>query len=330
MQNSDCDLLIVGSGPAGLGAAVYAASEGLRTRVLEKSPRLGGQAGTSSLIENLIGFPEGISGADLMQRSVEQAKRFGVEFQTATVTGVACDDSCNLRVVALETGELLRCKAVLVATGVQYRRLNIPGSSSVFGVFYGANPNEMPKWAGKRVAVIGGANSAGQAARGFAKAGANVTLFSRSPIAKGMSQYLQDALVNEDQVWIVEGQDLFPKRFAQKDGTKVLMYGPHAAASFDGVFVFIGAEPHTEWFPGTKDDHGFIVTGQIVQGEAPFTLPIAYQRMPYETSIRGVFAAGDVRANRSKRVATALGEGAAAVSNIHQFLAAQDPANKVA
>jgi thioredoxin reductase (NADPH) len=296
-------VIICGGGPAGLAAAIYAASEGLATTIVERA-RLGGQAGTSSLIENLIGFPEGVSGADLMARSVVQATRFGVKTLYDSVCGVACDGA--VRLVQLEnSSSLMCCKAVLIASGVQYRKLGIPGAEGTFGVFYGANPAEMPKWAGKRVAIIGGANSAGQAARGFAKHGADVTLFSRSPLEKGMSTYLLAALRDENQVWLSEG--IMPDSIAQFDGTRVSLSRKGVRAVFDGVFVFIGAEPRTSWFSGTKDDHGFIVTGPG----------------PYETSLPGIFAAGDVRANRSKRVATALGEGAAAVSAVHQYLAQQ-------
>lgn len=302
----DCDLLVIGSGPAGLAAAVYAASEGLAVTVVEKSPRLGGQAGTSSLIENLIGFPEGVSGVDLMARSVTQAKKFGVTFIHDTVVNVACDHACEQRLIQLETSTLVSCAAVLIATGVQYRKLDLPGANT-FGVFYGANPSEMSKWAGKRVAVIGGANSAGQAARGFAAKGADVTLFSRSELSKGMSTYLREALVKEDAVWIVEGPKTFPDAFSPI-GTQVKVARGRVFAKFDGVFVFIGANPNTDWFSGAKDDHGFILSGFNGRGS-------------FETSLPGVFVAGDVRANKSKRVATALGEGAAAVSQIHSYLA---------
>jgi thioredoxin reductase (NADPH) len=308
----DCDLLVIGGGPAGLAAAIYAASEGLSTTIIERAPSLGGQAGTSSLIENLIGFPSGISGADLMARSVKQAKKFGVRIVHDTVTGVACDLTCSDRLVSLESGRVIKCKTVLVACGVQYRRLNIPGSEATFGVFYGANPNEMPKWAGKKVAIIGGANSAGQAARGFAKHGALVTLFTRSPIEKGMSTYLVNAIRKEGQVDVVQS---LPESFAQVNGKHVGLSFPTFSMEFDGVFVFIGAEPRTKWFAGAKDDHGFILTGSQCG-----------QVASYETSLPGVFAAGDVRANRSKRVATALGEGAAAISQVHQYLAAVESA----
>jgi thioredoxin reductase (NADPH) len=302
----DCDLTVIGGGPAGLAAAIYAASEGLRTTIVERLPVLGGQAGTSSLIENLMGFPKGISGYDLMARAVKQAKRFNVRTVYDTVVSVACDHSCHDRLVQLDSGTVLKCHSVLVATGVQYRRLNIPGATGTFGVFYGMNPSELPKWAGKRVAVIGGANSAGQAARGFAHNGADVTLFSRSPLVKAMSTYLRQAIAKEAQVRVVEGE--LPLAFEQVKHTKVgLTTTSDAGGIFDGVFVFIGAEPKTDWFVGTKDDHGFIVT-----------------RDSYQTSLPGVFAAGDVRANRSKRVATAMGEGAAAVSFIHQYLASRE------
>lgn len=310
----DCDLLIIGGGPAGLAAAIYAASEGLTTTIIERKPTLGGQAGTSSLIENLIGFPSGISGADLMARSVKQAKKFGVRILHDKVIGVACDLTCTDRLVSLDSGRVLKCRTVLVACGVQYRRLNIPGSDHTFGVFYGANPGEMHKWNGKRVAIIGGANSAGQAARGFAKHGADVTMFSRSPIEKGMSTYLVNAIRKEAQVRVREE---LPVEFFQALGKHPAMLLNSAGGTevFDGVFVFIGAEPRTHWFSGKKDDHGFILTGAACNRVAS-----------YETSLPGVFAAGDVRANKSKRVATALGEGAAAVSQVHQYLAAVETA----
>jgi len=298
----DCDFIIVGGGPAGLAAAVYAQSEGLSTTIVERLPKLGGQAGTSSLIENLIGFPNGISGHELMTRSVRQAKKFGVNIVHGSVEQLAPDG--DQRLIQLETGEVLRARTVLIACGVQYRKLLIPGCEKTFGVFYGANPQEMPKWTGKRVAIIGGANSAGQAARGFARRGALVTMFSRSPLVKSMSTYLVEAIREEAQVHVVEGE--LPLGIEQVDRVKVgLTTNSDAGGVYDGLFVFIGAEPRTSWLPVVKDDHGFIIT-----------------RDSFETSIPGVFAAGDVRANRSKRVATALGEGAAAVSQVHQYLAA--------
>jgi thioredoxin reductase (NADPH) len=306
MTEHDCDLVIIGGGPAGLGAAIYAASAGLSTTLIERG-KLGGQAGTSSLIENLIGFPQGISGRELMDRSVEQAKRFNVNIIHDTVTGLACDGEARL--LQLESAALHSCKTVLVASGVQYRKLDIPGASSTFGVFYGADPNQMKRWSGKKVAIIGGANSAGQAARGFASAGADVTMFSRSPLDKAMSTYLRDAIVREGQVKVQEGE--LPAAVEQIAGRRVgiTTASDDASGIYDGMFVFIGAEPRTQWFTGEKDDHGFIRTGQGGWCNG------------LGTSIPGVFAAGDVRANRSKRVATALGEGAAAVSQVHQYLA---------
>lgn len=310
MHSNDCDLVIIGGGPAGLAAAVYAASEGLKTTIVEKAPKLGGQAGTSNLIENLIGFPKGISGATLMERSAQQAARFGVKVIHDTCCGVACDGVDKF--LQLETSRVLHCAAVLIACGVQYRRLDIPGINGIFGVFYGSNPHELPKWAGKRIAIIGGANSAGQAARGFASHGADTTLFSRSPVTKSMSHYLVNALRREAQVRIVEGE--LPLAVEQVGGRKVgLTTNSDAGGVFDALFVFIGAEPRTQWFSGQKDSKGFILTGHQVLGDA----------LPYETSLPGIFAAGDVRANTSKRVATALGEGAASISAVHTYLAAQ-------
>lgn len=314
-MSKDCDLIIIGGGPAGLAAAVYAASEGLQTTVVEALPRLGGQAGTSSLIENLMGHDQGISGAELMERSVRQAQKFGVQFVHDTVINVACDGLA--RFIALDSARMLECRTVLISCGVQYRRLNIPGAERTFGVFYGANPREMAKWSGKRVAVIGGANSAGQAARGFAAQGADVTMLTRSPLEKSMSTYLIDALRRENHVKVLEGP--MPEKFVQTQGVKIACDYNDRADVYDGVFVFIGAQPRTDWFCGDKDSHGFILTGHEVTSHDG--VPVWYQRLPYETSLNGVFAAGDVRANKSKRVATALGEGAAAVSSIHQYLA---------
>ena len=293
----DSTLIVIGGGPAGLAAAIYAASEGLDTLIVDKRSTLGGQASHSSWIENLIGFPQGISGSALMQRATKQAFRFGVRVLHDTAISCASNGS---RLVALESGRILLASAVLVACGVQYRRLSIPSAHRIFGVFYGANPDELPKWKGKSVAVIGGANSAGQAALGFVAAGSTTTLVSRSPLSKHMSAYLIDALKNST-LTILEDE---VKDFAQINRDKVgITLSSGKTLTADGVFVYIGHDPHTEWLPCDKDDQGFVITTPT-----------------FETSLAGIFAAGDVRSNRSKRVATAIGEGCSAVSSIHAFL----------
>lgn len=303
-MNTDCDLLIVGGGPAGLAASVYAASEGLRTTVIEKKS-LGGQAGTSSKIENLLGYPKGISGVELMAKATRQAHKFGVRMLIDTVDfiGTGGPDSVpGLRYVQLHSGRLLCCRCILLATGVQYRSLNIPGIRT-FGVYYGSNPSETPKWTGKRVGIVGGANSAGQAILDFARVAKEVLVFSRSPLTKGMSTYLIPQVRNKGNVRILEGCELSS---VEGNGRVQKVTSSQGDFNLDGLFIFIGAEPHTEWLPVKKDEKGFILTGQ--NGSL------------LETSIPGVFAAGDVRANRSKRVATAIGEGSFAISQVHQYL----------
>lgn len=290
----DTNLTIIGGGPAGLAAGVYAASEGLKVQIIEKG-NLGGQAGTSSKIENYLGFPAGISGTALATKAVKQAKKFGAITIHDCVTALLADGSTKL--IQLESGRILSTKAILIACGVQYRTLDIPGIKS-FGVFYGANPSQMGEWRNKRVLVIGGANSAGQAARGFAEAGAHVTLVSRSPLAKSMSQYLIDHLTNNPSVSIHEG--IIPSEIQRNP------YGLRLnnLNEVDGIFIFIGAIPYTDWADVEKDSKGFIVT----------------KGLTLQTSIEGIFAAGDVRSGNIKRVATSVGEGAASIAQIHAYL----------
>lgn len=307
---SDCHLVIVGGGPAGLAAGVYAASEGLNVQLIERG-QLGGQAGTSSKIENYLGFPSGISGNKLTGLAVKQAKKFGVNLIADSVCNLVADG--HERLLQLESGKVINCKAVLIACGVQYRKLDIPGTNN-FGVFYGANPAEMKTWKGKRVAVIGGANSAGQAARGFNDKGAHVTLLSRSPLAKSMSQYLIDAIKASP----IKVKDSFMPKSIEKAGTKQLVLCPDLAP-FDGVFIFIGAAPHCDWLDVAKDEKGFIKTGPSLNGSWSSN-GLERSAMLQETSIPGVFAAGDIRSGNIKRVATSVGEGSASIAQVHQYL----------
>jgi len=301
----DCDLIIIGGGPAGLAASVYAATEGLRVVVVERSS-LGGQAGTSARIINFLGFPKGISGADLTQRAALQARRAGVEFLVDNVVALADDGQHKL--VQFKSGVIRACRAVLLATGVQYRKLGIPGVDC-FGVFYGSNPHEAPSYLGKRVAIVGGANSAGQAASNFARYAREVLVLSRSPLVKSMSTYLVREL-SQSNVTVREGVELSTVEL--KLAQQVLTLSDGSAELVDAVHIFIGAEPSTSWLHCGKDDKGFILTGHELP-KATFSL---------ETSLSGVFAAGDVRRSSIKRVGAAVGEGAAAIVQIHSYLAA--------
>lgn len=315
--STKCDVVIVGGGPAGLAAAVYAASEGLSVTVIERAT-LGGQAGASSEIRNYLGFPKGITGAELTERSVEQAQSFGVEFITANVDAISVDG--DLRVVQLSNGHVLACRTIIVATGVQYRRLDVPGAKS-FGVFVGANPAEAGQWDGANVAVVGGGNSAGQAIVNFAKHAAKVTVLARSPLAKSMSAYLVNEIKALPNVDVKEGVEVREFKAADTGKAKLslTLTSGGSIAWFDAVFLFIGAEPKTDWLPVVRDTNGYVLTGI----DLARVLPAGFSGrtpMPHETSIPGVFAAGDVRGGSVKRVAGAAGEGAAAVAEVHQYL----------
>lgn len=312
--STDCDLIIVGGGPAGLAASVYAASEGLKTTLLERLPRLGGQAASSSRIDNYLGFPKGISGADLIKRAEQQAKNFGVRHVFGSATSLHTQG--EFRLVQSEGGQILVCKSILLALGVQYRKLSIPGIES-FGVFYGANPTEAPKWEGRTVAIVGGANSAGQAAVHFAKYAQKVLMITRSPLEKSMSRYLIDRIGSNSGIELIQGE-IDSIESIPDDGMLLNIQG--SVKPVDGTFIFIGATPQTEWVPVVKEDHGFILTGndllKIISNGFSDRMPFGH-----ETSMAGVFCAGDVRFGSTKRVAGAAGEGAAAVAEIHQYLA---------
>jgi len=316
------DLVIVGGGPAGLAAAVYGASEGLRTVMVEREAP-GGQAGQSSRIENYLGFPTGLSGSDLARRATDQARRLGAELLTVQdVVGLRVEGSG--RFVALSGGGTLSANCVLVASGVAYRQLDTPGFPELTGagIYYGAALTEARACKDQRVVVIGGANSAGQAAVYFSKYAGQVTMLVRGPsLERSMSHYLIEqiaALPNVDvrtgsQAVGAQGKDghLHCLRVRGADGEEVL--------DADACFVFIGALPRTDWLEGVvaRDERGFILAGPDARTDG---WPL--QRDPYllETSVPGVFVAGDVRARSIKRVASAVGEGSMAVSLVHQYL----------
>ncbi|HET8751087.1 MAG TPA: FAD-dependent oxidoreductase [Gaiellaceae bacterium] len=312
-RREEVDLLVVGAGPAGLAAAVYGASEGLDTLVIE-STALGGQAGSSSRIENYLGFPAGISGAELTSRAVSQARKFGARPATP-YSAVALEPGDGRHVVQLEEGHEVVARAVILATGAEYRRLPLDGLSDYEGtsVFYAAGPPEAQLCGASRVAVVGGGNSAGQAAVWLARGGALVTLLHRRA---GLSETMSDYLVRELDRYGVAVRDR--SEIAELHGTDgrleavTLTDGTRQPFSF--IFLFLGARPCTEWVGDAVARHedGFVLTGDAA----------AAGRL-LETSIPGIFAAGDVRKGSTKRCATAVGEGAMAVQLVHEHLAAQ-------
>jgi thioredoxin reductase (NADPH) len=316
------DVVVVGGGPAGLGAAVYGASEGLRTILVEREAP-GGQAGQSSRIENYLGFPAGLSGSDLARRATDQARRLGAELLTVEdAVGLRVEGSGRL--VELAGGGVLSASCVIVASGVSYSQLDAPGFAELTGagIYYGAAMTEARSCTGQHVVVIGGANSAGQAAVHFSDHAARVTMLVRGPsLEKSMSHYLIDQLAARPNVDVraesaavaAEGQD------GHLRCLRVRAPGGEEDLEADACFVFIGASPRTDWLDGVvaRDARGFILAGPDARGDG---WPL--KRDPYmlETSVPGVFVAGDVRARSIKRVANAVGEGAMAVTRIHQYL----------
>jgi len=322
------DLIIIGAGPAGLAGAVYGASEGLQTVVIEKEAP-GGQAGTSARIENYLGFPQGLSGADLTRRATTQAKRLGAEILTAQrITGLRVED--NYRFLTLDDGSELSCRALLVATGVKVRELDVPGIKPLIGgsVYYGAATSEAVHFKGKKVFVIGGANSAGQGAMFLSRFASEVTLLTRGDsLQKGMSQYLIDqidgtaniSLMLDSEVIAVNGTDRLETITTKNNKT-----GTTDTVPADAIFVFIGAVPHSDVVADIveRDKAGFIYTGPdlIRDGHRPKNWTPKRDPFLMETSVPGIFAAGDVRHGVVRRVASAVGQGAVAVSLIHKYL----------
>jgi len=322
------DLCIVGAGPAGLAAAVYGASEGLRTVVVERDAP-GGQAGQSASIENYLGFPKGLSGADLAHRAVAQAARFGAETVLARdVAGL--EERGPVRAVLLEGGGEIEARAVLVATGVSYRRLQAPGIEELGlrGVYYGASAAEAVQCEGEDVYIVGAANSAGQAALNFARYAKRVVLLVRAArLEDTMSEYLVERIAADAHITVrlrcevvaASGEGhLESLTIADRDS------GVEEEVSTSWLFVFIGASPRTDWLDDVvvRDAKGFLVTGQDLMA-SPLAQRWPLARTPYtlETSVPGLFAAGDVRLDSMKRVASAVGEGAMSVYLVHRYLA---------
>jgi len=322
---SSYDLVIVGAGPAGLAAAVYAASEGLDTLVLE--PRVvGGQAGTSAMIRNYLGFPQGVGGGDLANRALEQAWLFGANLVLAQrATGLRADG--DRRLVRVSDGAEVAADAVVVASGVSWRRLGVPRLEALVGagVFYGAAGAEARAMEGQDVFVVGAGNSAGQAALHLARYAASVTLLVRGPdLARSMSEYLVREIDQAPNVAVrLRTQVADGLGGHRLEGLALRRDGAVEEVPAAALFVMIGGEPRTEWLAGVeRDDRGYVLTGHDLLGPdgLPAGWPHARPPLLLETSIPGVFAAGDVRHRSVKRVASAVGEGAVAVQLVHQYL----------
>ena len=335
---ADYDVVVIGGGPAGLAAAVYGASEGLRTLLFDKYAT-GGQAGTSSRIENYLGFPSGLSGDELAARAEAQAERFGAEIVVARdVLRIETGDARH-RVIyddpAVPGGATIETHAIVLATGVSYRKLDVPGVDRFLGagVYYGAARTEARGTLDRDLLLLGGGNSAGQAAMFFSNYAKSVTILIRGrDLSSSMSQYLIDQLTTKDNISVrangeiaaVDGGDRLEGVTIRdrRDGTI-------ERRAVDGLFVFIGADAMTEWLPAdvVRDGLGYVCTGRDVLDLIGARRPWPHDRDPYllETSVPGIFAAGDVRHGSIKRVASGVGEGSMAIAFVHEFLATTEP-----
>jgi thioredoxin reductase (NADPH) len=322
------DVIVIGGGPAGLANAVYAASEGLRA-VLVESHAPGGQAGTSSLIENYLGFPAGVTGADLAQRATAQARRFGAELLTGQEV-VALRREDPYRVVVLADGTELTAYCVVITTGMSARTLDIPGIAPLqgVGVYYGAAMTEAARYRDKDICVVGGANSAGQGALFFSRYARRVTMLVRAAdLQAAMSQYLIDRIRSAPNIDVVTGVDVervHGEGSLESVVVKVADTGELRTIPVSAMFIFIGVLPHAEAFAGAleRDEAGFVITGADLPREHGRPRGWSLERPPFmfETSIPGVFAAGDVRSGANRRVAAAVGEGSAAIHSVHRYL----------
>ena len=320
------DLVIVGAGLAGLAAAVYGASEGLRTLVIEDEAP-GGQAGSSSRIENYLGFPEGVRGEDLARRALIQATRFGAEILTQKATRIRTDNNYNI--VQLADGREVSCHACLIAVGVYYRRLTTPGVERLTGagVYYGAAMTEAQACKDENVFIVGGANSAGQAAMYFSKYARKVTMLVRADsLTNSMSKYLIDQIAGTSNIE-VKTRCQVVEALGETRLSCLRLCGPENEETVpaSGLFIFIGAAPNTDWLPDTimRDANGFLLSGSDLKVDGKMAKSWNQPRDPYllETSVPGIFVAGDVRHGSIKRVASAVGEGSISVQFIHQYLA---------
>jgi len=319
------DLVIVGGGPAGLASAVYGASEGLRVLLIEQSAP-GGQAGTSSMIENYLGFPAGVTGADLASRAVAQARRFGAELLVGqSVVSVRREDP--FRIITLADGSEVSCHALVLATGMAVRQLEVDGIGPLIGagVYYGAAMSEASACRSQHVCVVGGANSAGQGALFFSRYARNVTILIRAAdLSPTMSRYLCDRIRATANITVVPGVELTAVRGATR--LERIEYAGKASTGAGAIdcaalFIFIGTAPKTDAFKPflLTDDKGFIVTGMDLRA-AGHRWPLDRDPFMFESSVPGVFAVGDTRANANRRIAAAVGEGSAVMFSIHQYL----------
>ncbi|MGL5922579.1 FAD-dependent oxidoreductase, partial [Chroococcidiopsis sp.] len=322
------DLAIVGGGPGGLAAAVYGASEGLHTVLIEREAP-GGQAGTSSRIENYLGFPVGLSGGDLARRAVTQARRFGVEIlNPQEVQGIRVEDP--YRIITLADGSEISCHALILALGVSWRRLNVPGMDRLTGagVYYGAAQTEALACQGEEVYIIGGANSAGQGAMYFSRYAHHVTMLVRGEsLASSMSQYLIDQIAETPNITVrVHSQVVEVKGETNLEAIAIqnTQTGEIEIVPANSLFIFIGAVPRTEWLDGivARDDRGFVLTGTDLSqnGHRPKGWTLDREPFLLETNVPGIFAVGDVRHGSIKRVASSVGEGSICVQFIHRYL----------
>jgi thioredoxin reductase (NADPH) len=323
-QQEFYDVVVVGAGPAGLAAGVYGASEGLRTLVIEAAAP-GGQAGSSSKIENYLGFPEGLSGEELAKRAFLQANRLGAEFLTQRVCSIRTEN--QYRILKMEDGREVTCHVCLIATGVDYCMLNVPGAEKFTGagVYYGAALTEAMSCKEEAVYIVGGANSAGQAAMHFSRYANHVHMLVRGKsLTSSMSKYLIDQIEATPNITVETGTEII----AMGGDTHLeclTLKTPRGeeARQSSSLFIFIGAEPKTSWLPPDlcRDGKGFILAGPDLKAQSPKSWTL--DRDPYllETSVPGIFVAGDVRFNSVKRCASAVGEGSIAIQFVHQYLA---------
>jgi thioredoxin reductase (NADPH) len=323
------DVAIIGAGPAGLGAAVYGGSEGLRTLLIERHAP-GGQAGTSSRIENYLGFPSGLSGADLTRRAVTQAARFGTEFLSpAEVQGISVQD--GYKIITLQDGKQVNAKSLVITTGVDYRKLEGPGMDDFTGagIYYGAATTEAFACTNQDVYIVGGGNSAGQGAMYLSRFARRVHIvIRRDDLSSTMSDYLVKQIEQTDNIEVIphhnvseaRGNDRLECVVLQHKDTQVERVAPAAA-----LFIFIGARPITDWLGNQvmRDAKGFLITGRDLFAQETFAKVWKTPRDPFllETCVPGIFAAGDVRSGAMNRVASAVGEGAMAISFVHKYLA---------
>jgi thioredoxin reductase (NADPH) len=321
------DVVVIGGGPAGLAAAVYAASEGLRSVLVERDTT-GGQAGTSSNIENYLGFPSGISGADLARRATTQVRRFGAEIVSAQeVMSISRTDP--YRIVTLSDGSTLGCFAVVVASGMEVRQLETPGMSGLVGrgIYYGAALSEAARYRDTHVVIVGGGNSAGQGAMFFSRYARQVSILVRTPTLSAMSQYLVDRIADTRNIDV---QPTTAVQAVRGDGRleSITLVDTQSGATRDlaaaAMFVFIGSAPRTQMLTDVvmRDGGGFILTGRdlLVDGKWPASWTLERDPFLFETSVPGIFAAGDARHGSSKRVAAAVGEGSATIGMVHEYL----------